>query len=71
MALSANATPPAVGPGANDWHPGEREDERATEHREEALQALAAGRSADAMVYALLALEARIDELTVYVARLG
>ncbi len=69
--LAANGTPPAAGLGADDWHPGEEQDDRAVRHREGALKALADGCSADALTHALLAVESRIEELTVYVARLG
>ncbi len=69
--LAANGTPPAAGLGADDWHPGEEQDDRAVRHREGALKALADGCPADAIVHALLSIEARLVELIVYVARLG
>lgn len=51
---------------------GAKQDERAERHRAESLAALADDEhAADALVHALLALEARVEELTVYVARLG
>ena len=51
--------------------PGVEEDERACHHREQALQALDDGDRARAVVEALLAIEARVDELAVWVARLS
>ena len=68
---AANGTRPVAAPVADDPHPGDEQDDRASRHREGALKALADGCSADAIVHALLALEARVDELMVYVARLG
>ncbi len=59
---------------ADDPRPcdGAEQDERAQRHRARALAALEDGEhAADALVHALLALEARVEELTVYVARLG
>ena len=63
MSLAADYAEPA--------HPGEEPDDRARVHREQALQALDDGDRARAVVEALLALEARIDEVAVWVARLS
>ena len=51
---------------------GVAENERAVRHRAGALAALADGDHAvDAVVHALLSVEARLEELTCYVAQLG
>jgi hypothetical protein len=62
----------------NDYAPpvaegvGVAQDERAIRHRAGALAALADDDHAvDAIVHALLALEARVEELVCYVAQLG
>ncbi len=56
----------------NEWGPGEAEDERASEHRQAALEALADGDSPHvALAHALLAIAERVSELSAYVARLG
>ena len=52
--------------------PGVPENDRAIHHREQALGELSLhgdGRT-DAVVHAILALEARVEELTVFVAQL-
>jgi hypothetical protein len=61
-----------------DWQPdaeaeqGVAQDERAVSHRAGALAALADDDPAvDAVVHALLAVEARIEEVSVYLSRLG
>ncbi len=56
----------SIGAYADTPDLGEREHERAVEHRERALSALAEGERVGAVVHALLALEARIDELTTW-----
>ena len=63
MSLAADYAEPA--------RPGEEQDDRARAHREQALAAIEDGDRARAVVEALLALEARLDELTVWVARLS
>lgn len=50
--------------------PGVEQNERATAHREAALEIVAdGGESTVALVHAALAIEARIDELIVYLAQ--
>ncbi len=57
---------------AHDDEPGVDQHERAIVHREAALDVVAdGGETTVAVVHALLAIEARIDELTAYLARLG
>jgi hypothetical protein len=62
-----------TGNAARGWpEPGVEEAERATAHRQRALRALPdADRRDVALVETLLALEARLDELVCWVARLG
>ena len=50
---------------------GAAQDERAARHRALAMDAIEDGDGLDAIAHALLAVEARIDELTCYIARLG
>jgi hypothetical protein len=48
---------------------GDEQHERASDHRQRALDALSDGDAAHvALAHALLAVEARIDELTAYIA---
>lgn len=47
------------------------QNQMAVRHRAQAYEALRADEEGAALVEALLALEARIEELTCYVARLG
>jgi hypothetical protein len=55
-----------------DREPGADADERAVRHRRAALDAARDLDAADAAVmHAILALEARVEELTCFVARLG
>ncbi|MFZ0379909.1 MAG: hypothetical protein WAL38_18920 [Solirubrobacteraceae bacterium] len=51
--------------------PGVAEHERAIEHREQALSMLIDGNDLGALAHALLAIEARVEELTCYIARGG
>lgn len=51
--------------------PAEQLDQQATRQREQAVIALQDGDTAIAIARALLALEARLEELTYYVAGLG
>lgn len=51
--------------------PGVAQDERANEHRARALDALDADSAFVAIAEALFAVEARLDELTTYVAQRG
>lgn len=65
-------SPPAEGYAADSdvWRPGEMEDERATAHRQAALDAQSEHPDV-AMVHAALAIAERISELTAYVSRLA
>lgn len=68
-------TRPAATVGAYDEPPssapGVEQDERAARHRQAALEAVdELDRRDQAIVNALLAIEARVDELTCYVAQL-
>jgi hypothetical protein len=58
---------------SDSQEPGEEQDERAVQHRRKALAALDDGQHqpVEALVHALLALEARVEEMSVYVTRLG
>jgi len=49
----------------------EHADARAINHRDEALAALADGRTAEAIAHLLAAIESRLDEQSHYIARLG
>lgn len=52
-----------------DPEPGVEQDDRARDHRRRALEALDGGDGQGALVHAVLALEARVDELTWHVAQ--
>ena len=52
-----------------DPEPGVEQDERAQEHRRLAREALDGGDQEGALVHAVLALEARVDELTYWIAQ--
>ena len=57
---------------ADEYVPGQSEDQRASEHRQIALDVLAEGGSSHvAVVHALLAVAERISELSVHVSQLG
>jgi hypothetical protein len=56
---------------AENLHPGEREDQRAVEHRGQALDALDALEPQVALVHALLSIAERVSELSAFVARLS
>jgi hypothetical protein len=62
------AEPAAVLEGY-DPEPGVEQDERAHCHRRQALEALDGGDGQAALVHAVLALEARVDELTYWIAQ--
>jgi hypothetical protein len=51
--------------------PGDQQDRRAFEHRRVALEQLQAGEHAAALTHAVLALEARVEEMTCFIARAG
>lgn len=74
-ATTVNSTPTRDDPtlvDAGDSHLGVAQDARAVRHRQRALQALHDDDCAHvALTEALLALEARVEELTCYVAMLG
>jgi hypothetical protein len=59
---------PAADLEAYDAAPGVEQDERAHDHRRRALEALDGGDAQVALVQAVLALEARVDELTYWIA---
>ena len=56
---------------AEPAHPGEEQDDRARRHREQAIQALDDRDRDRAVVHILSAIEARLDELAVHIARLS
>lgn len=54
----------------DDSDPAEERDELACRHREAAVQAVSDDHAA-AVTHALLAIEARLDELAVHLSRIG